>query len=38
MILSCEIDPILDKNKCDYFFNGKGGSPDGVISTVSKIL
>jgi hypothetical protein len=27
-----EIDQILKKQKCDYFFMKKGGSPDGVIS------
>jgi glycosyltransferase involved in cell wall biosynthesis len=33
-----EIDSILSKNQCDYFLMEKGGSPDGVISTVSKNL
>jgi glycosyltransferase involved in cell wall biosynthesis len=33
-----EIDKILSENKCDYFLMEKGGSPDGVISTVSKNL
>jgi hypothetical protein len=33
-----EIDSILEKNNCDYFLMEKGGSPDGVISTVSKNL
>lgn len=33
-----EIDKILDANKCDYFFMEKGGSPDGVISSISKNL
>ena len=33
-----EIDRILSENECDYFLMEKGGSPDGVISTVSKNL
>lgn len=33
-----EIDKILSENECDYFLMEKGGSPDGVISTVSKNL
>jgi hypothetical protein len=33
-----EIDFILSKNKCEYFLMEKGGSPDGVISSVSKNL
>lgn len=33
-----EIDQILDKNKCDYFFMEKSGKPDGVISTNCKNL
>ena len=33
-----EIDQILDKNKCDYFFMEKGGKPDGIISNVCKNL
>lgn len=33
-----EIDEILKKNKCDYFFMMKGGNNDGVISSVSKNL
>ena len=33
-----EIDKILSENQCDYFLMEKGGSPDGVISTVSKNL
>jgi hypothetical protein len=31
-----EIDKILLENQCDAFFMIKGGSPDGVISSVSK--
>jgi hypothetical protein len=33
-----QIDFILEKNKCDYFFMMKGGNKDGVISTVCKNL
>lgn len=33
-----DIDSILEKEKCEYFFMKKGGSPDGIISTVSKNL
>lgn len=33
-----EIDSILSKNNCDAFFMEKGGSPDGIISSVSKNL
>jgi hypothetical protein len=33
-----EIDSILSQNKCDAFLMEKGGSPDGVISSVSKNL
>lgn len=33
-----DIDFILSKNKCDAFFMEKGGSPDGVISSVTKNL
>ena len=33
-----QIDYILEKNKCDYFFMMKGGSNDGVISTNCKNL
>lgn len=33
-----EIDYILKKNNCDAFLMEKGGSPDGVISTVCKNL
>jgi|TARA_R100000030_G_scaffold95450_1_gene82920 hypothetical protein len=33
-----EIDDILTKNECEYFLMEKGGSPDGVISSVSKNL
>jgi hypothetical protein len=33
-----EIDLILRKNNCDAFLMEKGGSPDGVISSVSKNL
>jgi hypothetical protein len=33
-----QIDSILSKNNCDAFLMEKGGSPDGVISTVSKNL
>jgi glycosyltransferase involved in cell wall biosynthesis len=33
-----EIDDILTKNQCEYFLMEKGGSPDGVISSVSKNL
>jgi len=33
-----EIDKILSENQCDYFLMEKGGSPDGVISTVSENL
>jgi len=31
-----QIDSILSKNSCDAFFMIKGGSPDGIISSVSK--
>jgi len=31
-----QIDKILLENQCDAFFMIKGGSPDGVISSVSK--
>lgn len=33
-----DIDSILEKEDCEYFFMKKGGSPDGIISTVSKNL
>ena len=33
-----EIDNILLKEKCDYFFMIKGGLPDGIISNVCKNL
>ena len=33
-----QIDSILSKNNCDAFLMEKGGSPDGVISSVSKNL
>jgi hypothetical protein len=33
-----QIDNILSKNQCEYFFMEKGGKPDGVLSTVSKNL
>jgi glycosyltransferase involved in cell wall biosynthesis len=33
-----QIDEILEKNECDYFFMEKSGKPDGVISTVCKNL
>jgi len=33
-----EIDGILLKEECDYFFMEKGGKPDGVISNVCKNL
>lgn len=33
-----EIDLILEKENCEYFFMKKGGSPDGIISNVSKNL
>jgi len=33
-----EIDYILNKNNCEYFFMEKGGKPDGVISKTSKNL
>ncbi len=36
--LQSEIDKILSENQCDYFLMEKGGSPDGVISTVSENL
>jgi len=33
-----EIDKILNKNKCEYFFMKKGGAPDGIISKECKNL
>ena len=33
-----QIDEILEKNECDFFFMEKSGKPDGVISTVCKNL
>lgn len=33
-----QIDQILEKEKCDYFFMKKGGEQDGVISNYSKNL
>jgi hypothetical protein len=33
-----QIDEILEKNKCDFFFMEKGGKPDGIISNVCKNL
>jgi hypothetical protein len=33
-----EIDSILSENKCDAFLMEKGGSPDGIISSVCKNL
>ena len=33
-----QIDEILEKNNCDFFFMEKGGKPDGIISTVCKNL
>ena len=33
-----QIDKILEKNECDFFFMEKSGKPDGVISTVCKNL
>lgn len=33
-----QIDEILEKNKCDFFFMEKGGKPDGIISTICKNL
>jgi hypothetical protein len=33
-----QIDEILTKQNCEYFFMEKGGKPDGVISNVSKNL
>jgi len=33
-----EIDKILEKNKCEYFFMMKSGDKDGIISSVCKNL
>lgn len=33
-----ELDDILYKNSCEYFFMEKGGKPDGIISRTSKNL
>ena len=34
----CEIDKILEQNKCDYFFMMKGGNRDGIFSSNCKNL
>ena len=34
----CEIDKILEQNKCDYFFMMKGGNKDGISSSNCKNL
>lgn len=34
----CEIDKILEQNKCDYFFMMKGGNKDGIFSSNCKNL